>query len=94
MRRWCARQRWHRVPWLRRPCDRGSVQHGCQSSREVHMAQRWLHVVSGAAVDGASARAHTHEVGHATRGCPDGACQYAAQPGHCGAVAAACLTST
>jgi hypothetical protein len=76
-----------RVPWPRQPCDSGSAQQGHPPSREAHAARRRLHMASGAAADGASARAHT--AGHATRSCLDGACRYAARPGHRGTVAAA-----
>jgi hypothetical protein len=69
----------------RRPRDSGSVQQGHPSSREAHVARRRLHVVLGAAADGASACAHA--AGHATRDCLDGACRYAARPGHRGTAA-------
>jgi hypothetical protein len=75
------------VPWPRQPRNSGLAQQGHPPSREAHVARRRLHVASGAAADGASARAHT--AGHATRSCLDGACRYAARPGHRGTVAAA-----
>jgi hypothetical protein len=96
-RTWCCtycpdagvRAELDRVPWPRRPRGSGSAQLGRQSSHEAHAARRRLHVASGAAADGASARARAHATGHAARDCPDGACRYAAQPGHHSAAAAA-----
>jgi hypothetical protein len=52
------------IPWLRRPHDIGSAQHGRQSSCEAHAARRRLHVASGAAADGASARTRGSSAWH------------------------------